>query len=321
MKKQIIKRLLFFIPMLLLITIICFSLMELAPYDAIDAMTTPQMPYKQVLAIKEKYGYDKPPAVRYFKWLGGIVQGDFGYSIFTHRSIQDDLFVRIKNTAMLVAPAYITALLLAVLLGMYAALKKEKWQDRIIDGLCSLGMATPSFWVGLLLIYVFSFWLGIFPTMGMYTVGGKHSVVDLLWHYMLPFCTLTFAFLPDLTRYVRSATIKELSQPYVRTAKAMGLSTFIILKNHVLKNISFPLITKIGLTLPMLITGAVITESVFGWPGVGPYFVTAIQNFDYPVIMAVLLLSGAATILGNLLADVLYITMDPRVGFEVMHEK
>ena len=151
------------------------------------------------------------------------------------------------------------------------------------------------------------------PILGMHNIGSESSGIDFLRHFIMPFAVLTFAFVPDQTRYVRSSTIGQLSQDYVMLQDAFGASRFEILFKHVLKNVVLPIITKMGMALPMLVTGAVITETVFGWPGVGPYFVTAIKGLDYPVIMAILLLSSTLVILGNLLSDILYCITDPRI--------
>ena len=299
--------------MALLITILCFFLMELAPYDAIDAMTGPNMPYEQVLAIKEKYGYDKPPIVRYLRWISGVLQGDFGYSLLTHRSIMQDLKVRIINTMILLIPSYLSAIFFSTVFGMTAAVKEGKWQEKIVDAVCSFGMATPSFWVGMIVIYFFAYSMKAFPVLGMYTIGSNRTFADFLWHFFLPYCTLTFAFLPDLTLYIKISTAKELTQPYIRTQKSLGFSPYKILIIHVLKNVSFTIITKASIAIPMIITGAAITESVFGWPGVGPYFLQALQGFDYPIIMTILLLSSLFVMIANLCADLLYAAADPRI--------
>jgi len=313
MLKYTFKRILLIIPMLFIITLLCFALMELAPYDAIDIMTGTNMPYEQVIAIKEKYGYDKPLTTRYFNWLGDILQGEFGYSIYTHRNVISDLKVRITNTALLIVPSYVSALLFSIILGMVSAYYKGKWQEKVIDGFCSIGMAAPAFWIAMLCIYIFAHKLKWFPVMGMYTIGGNKTVKDFLWHLFLPYFTLVFAFTPDLAKYIKASTERELTQPYVRTQKAIGLPPQKIFIKHILKNIAFVIITKASMVLPMVVTGAVITESVFGWPGVGPYFLQALQNFDYPVIMVILLLSSTMIMMGNLCADLLYYFLNPRI--------
>lgn len=312
MAKYILKRILHAIPLLLLITIICFILISLAPYDAVDSMTTPKMSPELVQMIREKYGYDKPIHIRYVRWLIGILNGNFGYSIVTKTSIYNDLAARIPNTIRLVLPSYATAYILAIILGLIAGANKGKKTDRIIDGFASLSLSVPTFWIAMLLIYFFGYKLRVLPILGMHTVG-DNSIIDFLRHFVLPYAVLTFAFLPGNIRYVRSSTITELSRDYVMVQRAYGASEGEILFHHVCRNVLLPIITRLGMALPALVTGAVITESVFGWPGVGPYFVKAVQGMDYPIIMVILVLSSTLVILGNLLSDVLYCIVDPRI--------
>jgi ABC-type dipeptide/oligopeptide/nickel transport systems, permease components len=307
------KRVLKAVPLLLVITVLCFALINLAPYDAVDAMTNPKMSPDTVALIREKYGFDQPVYVRYVRWLGGMVTGNFGYSIINKTSIAGELAVRIPNTIKLVLPAYVTAYLLAILLGLLAGSHKNKLPDTIIDGASSVGIAMPSFWIAMLLIFLFGYRLRVLPILGMHRVG-QTDFPDFLQHFIMPYTVLTLGFLPDTTRYVRSSTITEYAEEYVTVQRAFGASDGEILTHHVLKNVLFPVITKLGMALPTLVTGAVITESVFSWPGIGPYFIKAVQGMDYPVIMTILVLSSALVILGNLLSDILYCIVDPRIS-------
>lgn len=313
MTKYIIKRILQAIPLILLISIICFTLIQLAPYNAIDTMITPKMPQETVDIIKAKYGFDKPVYVQYLLWLKGIVSGQFGYSIITHESISNDLIARIPATIILVLPSYILALIISIILGLVSGSNKNKFIDKIIDGFCSIGIAIPSFWFAMIMIFIFGYKLSILPILGMSTIGVKGSVSDFLLHFIMPCTVLVIAYLPDLIRYVRSSTISQVSEDYVMVQKAFGASKKEILFKHVYKNVLLPIVTKSGMALPMLITGAMITETVFGWPGVGPYFVNAVRALDYPVIMAILLLSSSLVIIGNLISDILYCLIDPRI--------
>ncbi|WP_238915599.1 ABC transporter permease [Clostridium sp. YIM B02555] len=313
MSRYILKRILQAIPLLLIISIICFTFIKLAPYNAIDAMATPNMPEETVNLIKAKYGFDKPAYVQYFLWLKGILNGQFGYSIVTHESIANDLAARIPATIKLVLPSYLLAVVISIILGLLAGANKNKFIDKIIDGFCSIGIAIPTFWFAMIIIFIFGYKLSIFPILGMNTIGGQQSFSDFLVHFIMPCVVLTMAFLPQLTRYVRSSTIGQISQNYVTVQNAFGGSTHEILFKHVCKNVLLPIITKIGIALPMLVTGGMITETIFGWPGVGPYFITAIKGMDYPVVMAILVLSSTLVILGNLLSDILYSLVDPRI--------
>lgn len=313
MAKYIIKRLLQAIPLVILISIICFTLIQLAPYNAIDTMITPMMSNETVELINIKYGFDKPVYIQYFLWLKGILSGEFGYSIITHESILRDLISRIPATISLVLPAYIIAIFISIILGLISGSNKNKFIDKIIDGFCSIGIAVPSFWFAMILIFIFGYKLALLPILGMSTIGLKPSFSDFLLHFIMPGTVLVVAFMPELIRYVRSSTLGQISEEYVVVQKAFGATKKEILFKHVLKNVLLPIVTKMGMALPMLITGAMITETVFGWPGVGPYFVTAVQSLDYPVIMSVLLLSSTLVILGNLISDILYSLIDPRI--------
>ena len=313
MAKYILKRILQAIPLIIVISILCFVLIQLAPYNAVDTMITPKMSEETVNLIKAKYGFDKPVYIQYLLWIKGILGGNFGYSIITHESIVNDLLARIPATIILVLPSYIIALIISIILGLVAGSNKNKLIDKIIDGFSSIGIAVPSFWFAMILIFIFGYKLGVFPIIGMNTIGKEGSIGDFLLHFIMPSTVLVVAFLPDLIRYVRSSTITQISEDYVMVQKAFGASKREILFKHVCKNILLPIVTKMGMALPMLITGAMITETVFGWPGVGPYFVNAVKSLDYPIIMDILLLSSSLVILGNLLSDILYCVIDPRI--------
>lgn len=313
MAKYISKRILIAIPLILAITILCFTLMHFAPYDAIDAMTTPKMSEQTVKLIKEKYGYDKPVYVQYIRWLDGLVNGNFGYSIVTKQSIATDLAARLPNTIKLVLPAYLLAFILAIILGLLAGSHKNKPLDKIIDGVSSVGVAVPSFWLAMLLIFVLGYKFHLLPVVGMNTIGNEGSLGDFMKHYCMPFVTLMLFFLPQNLKYVRSSTITQFSEDYVLVQRAFGASRAEIMFKHVCKNVLLPVITRLGMAMPLLVTGATITETVFGWPGVGPYFIKAIKGMDYPIVMTILVLSSALVILGNLLSDILYCVTDPRI--------
>lgn len=313
MAKYIGKRILTAIPLLLVISILCFAMMNLAPYDAIDSMIKPGMTEEVIQLMREKYGYNQPAYIQYWEWLKGIFQGNLGYSIVTKQSISIDLSTRLVNTIKLVLPSYLTAYVLSIVLGLVAGSHKNRWPDKLIDTVASVGIATPTFWVAMLLLYIFGYKLNLFPTIGMHTVGLEDSFVDFLQHFILPYIVLIIGFMPDLIRYVRSSTITQFAEDYVVVQQAYGASKTEIMFKHVLKNVLLPVITKLGMAMPMLITGAIITETVFSWPGIGPYFTNAVGGLDYPIVMIILLLSSAMVILGNLLSDILCCLTDPRI--------
>lgn len=307
------RRLAQVIPLLLVLTIIVFVLINLAPYDVADAYVKPGADEATKAAVRARMGLDQPVWVQYWSWLSNVFQGNLGNSLVNGSSIADELARRVPNTLILVAPAYLTALILAIVLGLIAGSRKGSLLDRIIDSICSVGMATPTFWFALIVIFVLGYLTRSFPIIGMHSIGKEGDVGDLIAHLVMPFIVLTVAFFPDLTRYVRSSTITQLDEDYVTVQRAYGASTGFILTRHVSRNILLPIITQLGLAIPVLVTGAIVTESIFSWPGVGQYILTATAALDYPVILAVLLLSAVLVMLGNLLADVLYVWADPRI--------
>ena len=313
MARYIVKRILQAIPLLLVISIICFGLIQMAPFDVIDTIATPDMAPEVREALKVKYGLDQPAHIQYLNWLKRMVTGNLGYSIVTHQSVAFDLAARLPNTVLLILPSYLLALAISIVLGLVAGSRRGGRADRIIDTLCSVGMATPTFWIAMMLLYVFGYKLSIFPILGMHTLGQDNSLPDLLMHLVLPTVVLTLGDLPGTVRFVRSSTISQYTEDYVMVQKAFGSSRAAILFRHVIKNVLLPVITLVGMSLPRLVTGAFITESIFSWPGVGTYFITAIRSFDYPVIMSVMFFSSVMVILGNLLADICYCLVDPRI--------
>ncbi len=313
MLKYIFKRILAAIPLILFISILTFLLIQLAPYDAIDSITTPDMSPEAIAAKRAEFGLDKPVYVQYLVWLKNTLTGNFGYSIVTHSDIGQALSDRLPATMILVLPAYIIALIISTFLGLFSGFYKGGKVDRIVETICSLVIAMPSFWVALLFIYFFSFKLKLVPSLGMYSPGQEETLSDLLYHMILPCSTLIIAFLPQQIKYVRSSTIGQLSEDYVMVQRTYGATDREILFKHVLKNALLPLITLVGMSLPMLVTGAFVTETIFAWPGVGPYFLAAIKALDYPVILVILVMSSTLVILGNLLADVLYRLIDTRI--------
>ena len=299
--------------MLLIVCVICFTLIQLAPFDAIDTITTPKMSPEVVEAMKAKHGLDKPAYVQFFRWLQRMVTGDLGYSLVNHMSVAEGLAARLPNTVLIVLPSYTLAVIISIVIGLIAGANRGGKFDKLIDTLCSIGMATPTFWIGMILLYIFAYSLNLLPVLGMHTIGKEKDFGDLLQHMILPCTVLTLGFLPTTIRYVRSSTISQYREDYVMVQKAFGASKVQILFRHVVKNVLLPIITLVGMSLPTLVTGAFVTESIFSWPGVGTYFLTAIQAFDYPIIMVVMLFSAIMVIVGNLLADICYGLVDPRI--------
>lgn len=313
MIRYILKRILQAVPLLLVISFIVFTLIHLAPYDAIDAQITSNMSQEEINILREQSGLNKPFLIQYVDWLGQILSGNFGHSLVTHNSVGEEILAKIPNTISLVLPAYITALIIAIVLGLVAAANKGKWQDKFIDAVASLGIATPSFWIAMIFIYVLGYQLNLFPIIGMHTIGKEGDFGDFLSHFIMPYLTLTIVFFAELTRYVRSSALSQTNEEYVVVQQAFQATKTQIFTRHIIKNVLIPVITQVGMSLPMLVTGAIITETVFSWPGIGPYITQATRALDYPIIMAVMLLSATLVIVGNLISDILYSIVDPRI--------
>ena len=313
MIRYILKRILQAVPLLLVISFIVFTLIHLAPYDAIDAQITSNMSQEEINILREQSGLNKPFLIQYVDWLGQILSGNFGHSLVTHNSVGEEILAKIPNTISLVLPAYVTALVIAIVLGLLAAANKGKWQDKLIDAVASLGIATPSFWIAMIFIYVLGYQLNLFPIIGMHTIGKESDFGDFLSHFVMPYLTLTIVFFAELTRYVRSSALSQTNEEYVVVQQAFQASKTQIFTRHIIKNVLIPVITQVGMSLPMLVTGAIITETVFSWPGIGPYITQATRALDYPIIMAVMLLSATLVIVGNLISDILYSIVDPRI--------
>ena len=313
MIRYILKRILQAVPLLLVISFIVFTLIHLAPYDAIDAQITSNMSQEEINILREQSGLNKPFLIQYVDWLGQILSGNFGHSLVTHNSVGEEILAKIPNTISLVLPAYVTALVIAIVLGLLAAANKGKWQDKLIDAVASLGIATPSFWIAMIFIYVLGYQLNLFPIIGMHTIGKEGDFGDFLSHFIMPYLTLTIVFFAELTRYVRSSALSQTNEEYVVVQQAFQATKTQIFTRHSIKNVLIPVITQVGMSLPMLVTGAIITETVFSWPGIGPYITQATRALDYPIIMAVMLLSATLVIVGNLISDILYSIVDPRI--------
>lgn len=312
MKEKIIKRLLNMIPMLFFITIISFILMHLAPGDPLQAYISPDMNVEDIERIRESLGLNDPIIVQYFKWLFNTIQGNLGYSMVNSKPVLDLILERLGPTILLSGSALVISIMISIPVGLISGYKKNSIIDKILNVISYIGISIPSFWFAMMLIYVFSIKLNIFPSVGMRTIG-VDTTLDLINHLILPVTVLSFYNLSVYIRYIRSSTIEQLKQDYVTTQYAYGASTKDILFKHVLKNTLLPVITIFGMSLPSIFTGAFITETIFGWPGMGQLGVNAIFGYDYPVVMGITLFSSAMLIIGNLIADILYAMVDPRI--------
>lgn len=312
MGKIILKRMLQAIPMLIFISIISFFLVKFAPGDPVQAYVTPKMSHQQVERVRHNLGLDKPIIIQYFIWSGNMLKGNLGYSLSNYRPVTTEISERLPATLGLMGTSLMLSLVLGITFGLLSARYKNKVFDKIITILSYVGISIPGFWFAMILIVLFSLKLHWLPSVGMHTIG-EDSALDVIKHGIMPCIVLSIQNTAIVTRYVRTNAVEQMKEDYVRTAIGKGLSNKKVFFKHVLKNALLPVITILGMSLPDLVAGAFITETVFGWPGMGRLGINAIFSFDYPVIMAITMFSSIMLILGNLLADLLYEIADPRI--------
>ncbi|MBU5593288.1 ABC transporter permease [Clostridium sp. MSJ-4] len=312
MARYILKRILQAIPMLIFISILSFILIKMAPGDPVRSYVTPNMSAEDVERVRQNLGLDKPLPVQYAMWLKNVLKGDFGYSLINYRPVAAQIKERIPATLLLMGTSLITAIIFGIIFGLISAYNKNKWIDNVISVISYIGISIPSFWFAMILIVIFSQQLRLLPSVGMHTIG-VDSTLDVIKHTIMPATVLSFQNFAVITRYIRSKAITEMKEDYVRTAIGKGVSSKKVFGTHILKNTLLPIITIIGMSLPNLIAGAFITETIFGWPGMGRLGINAIFSFDYPLIMAITMISALMLILGNLIADILYGVVDPRI--------
>ena len=312
MKKYILKRLLELIPVLILVSIFSFFIIQASPGDPIDNYVRPGMTEEQIEDIKEEYELDGSMAQQYFRWMSHIMRGDLGTSIHQNRPVVDIIAERLPATLMLMGTALAFSLMIAIPLGLWAGLRKNKRSDNIISLISYLGISIPPFWLAMIGIILFSLKLHLLPSGGMHTVN-VNTAADLLWHMILPAFVLSLNNMAIFTRYIRSNTISQLEEDYVQTAMAKGTGKRKILFRHVLKNCLLPIITVAGINIAGLVCGSFVVETIFSWPGIGRLAMDAVGNRDFPLIMGYTMFSCIILILGNLIADVLYAVADPRI--------
>ncbi|WP_169056290.1 ABC transporter permease [Bacillus pumilus] len=316
MVTYIIRRTLLSIPILFGITILSFAIMKAAPGDPMSLMMDPTISAADREAFIDKYGLNDPEYVQYMKWLGNMLQGDFGTSIVKKGTpVADLIFARLPNTLILMIFSTLVALIIAIPFGVLSAKRPYTKLDYGITVTSFIGLAIPNFWFGLILIMVLSVNLGWFPTGGVSTLNADFNVFDRLHHIILPAFVLATADMAGLTRYTRSSMLEVMRQDYIRTARAKGFRENKVIFKHGLRNGLMPVITIFGLMIPSFIGGAVVVEQIFTWPGLGKLFIDSAFSRDYPVIMAMTVISAVLVVVGNLIADILYAIVDPRIEY------
>ncbi|MFB5663542.1 ABC transporter permease [Alteribacillus sp. HJP-4] len=320
MYKYIVRRILLFIPMLIAVSFIVFLLAYLAPGDPLTGEIDPNIDAEVFEQRREAMGLNDPFHVQYFNWVGSVVQGNLGDSMhYNGRTVQGLILSRVDNTLSLSVFALFVTLVVALPIGIYSAKKPYSTLDYGATTFAFLGLATPNFFAGLLLIYFFAFQISIFPSQGsVSSVGleGFEYFLDRLRHLVLPGLTLGLSSTAIYMRYMRSEMLDVMGSDFIRTAKAKGMGSRSVLYKHTLRNALIPIITLLGFEFGMLLSGAVITEAVFNYPGLGTLFLNSIVNRDYPVIMGINLILSVTILVGNLLADIFYAVVDPRIRYD-----
>jgi len=343
MTNYILRRLGQAIPQLFIISVILFALMQAFgdPVATLGARTPPKPEDKE--RLRRMLGLDQPAYIQYVTWLvgndwqkldmdgdgvpetpgarKGILRGDWGNSLVTRQPVLEMIGDRLPNTLVLMVTAEIIIIILSLVIGLYSALRPYSLMDNIITGLSFVGYSMPVFWLALSLMYLFAVnfrrWgLPYLPTVGMFDPQVGKTPVELIKHMILPVATLAIISIAGYSRFVRSSVLEVLSQDYVRTARAKGVRAKLVVWRHALPNAALPFITLIGLDIPFLLAGAVVTERIFAWPGMGRLFIDHTERADFPMLMGILMLIAVAVVVFQIITDVVYSLIDPRIRLE-----
>jgi peptide/nickel transport system permease protein len=315
MAQYLARKLLQSVLLLVLLSMVLFALVNSVPGGLMTAYeNNPDITAEDYERLQAKYGLNDPLPVKYAKWVSNLARGDWGNSFISKRPVGQEILDRLPATLLLMGVSFVVTLLIAIPLGIYSALHKYSVFDHIATTLAFAGQSLPVFWFGLLLIIIFSVQLGWFPGSGMTTPGKPFSLADLAWHMVLPVTMLSLVSAASYMRFMRSSMLEVTGQDYVRTARAKGLGERSV-TTHALRNALIPVVTLVMLDVPTLFAGAIFTETMFAWPGMGRLFVDSAFKTDWPVVMALLIINAALIIAANLVADILYAWLDPRIRF------
>jgi peptide/nickel transport system permease protein len=334
MKWYILKRIIQLVPVILGVTIIAFSLIHIAPGDPARTMLGQHATEKELNEIRDKYGLDEPVYVQYGIWLNGVLHGDLGRSILTNNQVSDEIGERFPNTIELTVGAMLFAILIGGFAGIISASKQYSITDYSVMGIALFGISMPVFWLGIMLMLIFGVWLGWLPIGGRIDLllpfqrvtgfmvidsiitGNFTALVDVLKHLILPSIALGTIPMAMIARVTRSSMLEVLRQDFIRTERAKGLSERVVIYKHAVRNAMVPVVTVIGLNFGLLLAGAILTETVFSWPGVGRLVVEAVYERDYPLVVGCILIFAIIFVVVNLITDILYTYIDPRIKYE-----
>lgn len=319
MGRYIRKRLLQAVPVVFGITILTFFIMKMAPGGPLTGMISPRTSSESLQRAREALGLNDPIIVQYWNWLKQLVQGNFGYSTYNGQAVLTEILDRLPATLLLTVTSFVISFVVGIPLGVYSATHKYSKADYGLTVFSFIGISIPSFFFGMGLIFVFALKLKWLPTSGFgastFNGEGMALILHKLKYLIMPALVMSLSNLATVMRFARSSMIETLNQDYVRTARAKGLSEKVVIYRHALKNSMIPVITIFGQSIPNLFGGAYITEKVFGWPGMGLLGVDAINNRDYQMLMGLTLFTAILVLLGNLLADIMYSFVDPRIRY------
>jgi peptide/nickel transport system permease protein len=304
------------IPILFGVSVINFFIIHLAPGSPLDLMISPTISKEAREALEHNLGFDAPIHRQYSTWLAQVLQGNLGYSYNSYRPVAHIIGERIPATLLLMGSALFVGLLFAIPLGVASAIKQHSVFDYLATFIAFSGVSTPNFFMGLGLIYVFSIKLKLLPSSGMFTLGKTGDPVDIVRHLVLPCTVLAINICGRFLRYVRSSMLDVLHQDYLRTAAAKGVPFFPRMGIHAFRNALLPLLTQVGLEIPGLLGGAVVTEQIFSWPGIGRLTIDSIMTRDYPVLMGLNLMAAIMVLLASLITDLMYAVADPRIKYQ-----
>ncbi len=319
MGNYILRRIIQAIPVIIGITLLTFAIMQLAPGSPLETMIDPKISPEEIQRAEENLGLNEPVVVQYFNWIKEITKGNLGYSVKTQKPVSEMIIERLPATLLLTLTAFTISFSLGVPLGVYSATNRYTKSDYGLTVFSFIGISIPSFFFGLGLIYIFSIKLGWFPTSGLKTIGGNLTgfggFIDQLRHLILPSIVLALPNMATVMRFTRSSMIDVMENDYIRTARAKGVKEKVVRYKHALRNALIPVVTIFGLSIPFLFGGAYITETIFNWPGMGSLGISAITAREYPIIMGLNLFTSVLVLSGNLIADIMYAFVDPRIRY------
>lgn len=315
MSRYILQRLLGLVGVLFGVSIVLFLALHLAPGDPAQLLLGPLVRPDDLARLRQDLGLDRPLPIQYLTWLGHVLQGDLGRSIASHRPVLIEIVERFQATALLAGASLLISAVVGITVGVLAAINRGGWIDRVSMVLALISMSTPSFWLGMLFIIVFSLVLGVLPGSGMISPRGDGGILDVLAHLILPALTLAAVPTAVISRLTRSSMLEVIGLDYVRTARGKGLSEQRLVIRHVMPNALIGVATLVGIEAGYLLAGAVLVETVFAWPGLGSLLVTSILKRDFPLVQGGVMLIALSYVLINLATDLAYAYLDPRIRY------